>query len=205
MVYLSIFEGYIKLWSICIFLGEASSTSSLIVKESLPDDSYIELLDETDQTQTKDANLKPAFYVPLKNQEAFEGEDVILECVIVANPEPEVIWYRNNVPVKESKNVELLFLGDSCKLILKNVTKDESGEIKVRAINALGECQSTASLKVNPPKRSSVTPDSGTQTKQVNIIDHESHIYTHSITTRQGNVNRNNLHNQHKGNNISYK
>ena len=73
------------------------------VKESLPDDSYIELLDETDQTQTKDANFKPAFYVPLKNQEAFEGEDVILECVIVANPEPEVIWYRNNVPVKESK------------------------------------------------------------------------------------------------------
>ena len=160
------------------------------MKEILPDTSHIDQLDETDQTPSKEADFKPAFYVPLKNQEAFEGEDVILECVIVANPEPEVIWYRNNVPVKESKNVELLFLGDSCKLILKNVTKDESGEIKVRAINALGECQSTASLKIHPPKRSSVTLESGTQTNQINIIDHESHTYTHSITTGQGNIHK---------------
>ena len=160
------------------------------MKEILPDTSHIDQLDEIDQTPSKEADFKPAFYVPLKNQEAFEGEDVILECVIVASPEPEVIWYRNNIPVKESKNVELLFLGDSCKLILKNVTKDESGEIKVRAINALGECQSTASLKIHPPKRSSVTLESGTQTNQINIIDHESHTYTHSITTGQGNIRK---------------
>ena len=70
------------------------------------------------------------------------------------------------------------------------MTKDESGEIKVRAINALGECQSTASLKIHPPKRSSVTLESGTQTNQINIIDHESHTYTHSITTGQGNSHK---------------
>ena len=156
------------------------------MKGIVPDTSDSEVLDETDQAQVKEAHVKPAFYVPLKNQEAYEGEDVILECVIVANPEPEVVWYRNNVPVKESKYVELLFLGDSCKMILKNVSKDVSGEIKVRAVNTLGECQSTSFLNINPPKRSSITLESSTQTNEVNIIDHESHCYTHSVTTGQG-------------------
>ena len=156
------------------------------MKGIVPDTSDSDMLDETDKNQATEANVKPAFYVPLKNQEAYEGEDVILECVIVANPEPEVIWYRNNVPVKESKYVQLLFLGDSCKLILKNVSKDMSGEIKVRAINTLGECQSTAFVKIDPPKRSSITLESSTQTNEVNIIDHESHFYTHSLTTGQG-------------------
>ena len=156
------------------------------MKGLVPDTSDSEVFDETDQSQGKEARVKPAFYVPLKNQEAYEGEDVILECVIVANPEPEVIWYRNNVPVKESKYVELLFLGDSCKLILKNVSKDLSGEIKVRAINSLGECQSTSFLSINPPKRSSITLETSTQTNEVNIVDHESHFYTHSVTTGQG-------------------
>ena len=135
--------------------------------------------------------VKPAFYVPLKNQEAYEGEDVILECVIVANPEPEVIWYRNNIPVIESKNTQLLFHGDSCKLILKNISRDLSGEIKVRAVNALGECQSTASLTINPPKRSSVTFESATQTSEINIVDHESHSYTHSVINEQGRISIN--------------
>ena len=166
--------------------GEATSTSILTVKGLVPDTSDSEVFDETDQSQGKEAHVKPAFYVPLKNQEAYEGEDVILECVIVANPEPEVIWYRNNVPVKESKYVELLFLGDSCKLILKNVSKDLSGEIKVRAVNSLGECQSTSFLSINPPKRSSITLETSTQTNEVNIVDHESHFYTHSVTTGQG-------------------
>ena len=132
--------------------------------------------------------VKPAFYVPLRNQEAYEGEDVILECVIVANPEPEVIWYRNNIPVIESQNVQLLYHGDSCKLILKNISRDLSGEIKVRAINALGECQSTAFVKVNPPKRSSATLESATQTSEINIVDHETHSYTHSVLNDQGGI-----------------
>ena len=110
-----------------------------------------------------------------------------MECVIVAKPEPEVIWYRNNVPVIESRNVKLLFLGDSCKLVLKNVSKDLCGEIKVRAINALGECQSTGFLKVNPLKRISVTLDSSTQTNGIDIVDHESNSHTHSVSTNQGN------------------
>ena len=143
--------------------------------------------DEPDDIQAV-SQTKPAFYVPLKNQEGYEGEDMIMECVIVANPEPEVIWYRNSVPIKESNNIQLLFHGDSCKLVLKHIHKDLSGEFKVRAINGLGECQSTACLKVNPPKRSSQTLDSGTQTTEASIVETHltSHSYIHSIANDQG-------------------
>ena len=146
-------------------------------------------MDETDQLPEKEAQVRPAFYVPLKNHDAYEGEDVILECVIAANPKPEVIWYRNNIPLESSKDIQFLYHGDSCKLILKNILRELSGEIKVRAINTLGECQSTANLRVNPPKRSSLTLESGTQTSEVNIIDHESHSYSHSIIKEQGKMN----------------
>ena len=118
----------------------------------------------------------------MKNQEAYEGEDVILECVVVACPRPELIWYRNNIPLVNSTTNEILVLGDSCKLIMKNVTKNVSGEIKVRAINSLGECLSTAFLNVNPHKRQSVTLESSTQTSDTSIMENESQFYSHYVS-----------------------
>ncbi len=74
----------------------------------------------------------------------------MLECVVVATPDPELTWYKNNVPMRPiAGKVQILSHGDSYKLILKNVNEKEfSGNYKVRAVNVAGDCQSTCSLRV---------------------------------------------------------
>lgn len=166
--------------------GEATSTSIVSVKALPPETSD----SEVPEVEMVKSQYKPAFYVPLRNLEATEGEEVILECVIIGHPEPEVIWYRNNVPVKESANLQLLFQGDSCKLLLRNVTKDQTGEYKVRAVNSLGECQSTCQLKVNPSKRSSAI---ATQTTDTGFVHEQHSSYSESLMTERSEEITNNI------------
>lgn len=66
--------------------GEATSSCSVSVKGRLP-------------TETSDSELasdmepvKPSIQLPLANVTIVEGNRVRLDCVIVGQPEPEVIW-----------------------------------------------------------------------------------------------------------------
>ena len=82
-------------------------------------------------------------------QSVNEGEEVVLESVIVSTPAPKVFWYRNNVPVLESDGFQIKHYGDVFKLILKHVNVEHfAGEYKVRAENVAGECQSTCTVQV---------------------------------------------------------
>ena len=83
-----------------------------------------------------------------------EGEEVVLESVIVSTPSPKVFWYKNNIPIVETDRddrIQIKHYGDVFKLILKNVNGDFSGEYKVRAENIAGECQSTCTVHINQP------------------------------------------------------
>ena len=164
-------------------VGEASSTSIVTVKAPLPPETSDS---EAALEQQEPPNQKPAFYVPLRNLEALSGEEVVIECVIVGRPEPEVIWYRNNMPVKESHSTQLLFQGDTCKLVLLNCREQQSGEYKVRAVNPLGECRSTCQVKVSPPKAKSSSTAISTQTtttllEQQQQQQQQQHRYTHKV------------------------
>ena len=129
--------------------GEASSTCIVTVKSIQPETSDSEAIEPEPVKQES----KPAFYVPLRNLEVTEDEEAILECVVVANPEAEVAWYRNNMPVKDAGNVRFLKKGDTWRLVIAKATEAQMGEYKARAINKLGESHSTCRVKVNPKKR----------------------------------------------------
>lgn len=94
--------------------------------------------------------IKPSIQLPLKDISIFEGKKVRLDCVIVGQPEPEVIWYHDERPVKESSDFQLLFQGDRCSLIIQEAFAEDSGEYKVIAINSAGEASSKCNLKVTP-------------------------------------------------------
>ena len=91
----------------------------------------------------------------MSKQHVTEGEEVVLESVIVSTPSPKVFWYKNNIPIGETNDddrIQIKHYGDVFKLILKNVnTSDFSGEYKVRAENIAGECQSTCTVHINQP------------------------------------------------------
>lgn len=124
--------------------GEATSSCSVSVKGRLP-------------TETSDSELasdmepvKPSIQLPLKNESVLEGNHVRLDCVIVGQPEPEVIWYHDDRPVKESADFQLLFQGDRCSLIIQEALPEDAGEYKVVAINSAGEASSKCVLGVTP-------------------------------------------------------
>lgn len=124
--------------------GEATSACSVSVKGRLP-------------TETSDSELasdmepvKPSIQVPLADVTILEGSRVRLDCVIVGQPEPEVIWYRDERPVKESSDFQLLFQGDRCSLIIQEAYSEDAGEYKVVALNSAGEASSKCKLIVTP-------------------------------------------------------
>lgn len=94
--------------------------------------------------------IKPSIQLPLKDICVFEGKKVRLDCVIVGQPEPEVIWYHDDRPVKESSDFQLLFQGDRCSLVIQEALTEDAGEYKVIAINSAGEASSKCNLKVTP-------------------------------------------------------
>lgn len=124
--------------------GEATSACSVSVKGRLP-------------TETSDSELasdmepvKPSIQVPLTDVTVLEGNRIRLDCVIVGQPEPEVIWYHNDRPVKESSDFQLLFQGDRCSLIIHEAFTEDAGEYKVVALNSAGEASSSCVLTVAP-------------------------------------------------------
>ncbi|XP_025203968.1 titin isoform X3 [Melanaphis sacchari] len=124
--------------------GEATSSCQVSVKGILPNET-------SDSEIASDFEpIKPSIPLRLKEQTVLEGGSVHLKCVIVGQPEPEVIWYRDGRPVKESKDIQLLFQGDQCSLIIKEAFIEDAGEYKVVAINSAGEASSTCVLSVEP-------------------------------------------------------
>lgn len=61
----------------------------------------------------------------------------------------QVIWYHDGRPVKESKDIQLLFRGDQCSLIIKEAFVEDAGDYKVVAINSAGEASSVCALTID--------------------------------------------------------
>uniref|UniRef100_A0A914WNH9 Ig-like domain-containing protein n=1 Tax=Plectus sambesii TaxID=2011161 RepID=A0A914WNH9_9BILA len=100
------------------------------------------------QLQAEIDENKPRFVKQLKNVNVSEGESATFDCVVVGQPEPEVIWYREEQLIRESTDVQLSFHGDHCSLTLKNTVPQDSGLYKVTARNTQGEATSFCRLNV---------------------------------------------------------
>jgi titin len=124
--------------------GETTNTCNVSVKGRLPHET-------SDSELASDMEpIKPSVQLPLKDVAIFEGKSVRLDCVIVGQPEPEVIWYHDNRPVKESADFQLLFQGDRCSLVILEAFLEDAGDYKVVAINSAGEASSSCKLSVTP-------------------------------------------------------
>ncbi|XP_062540649.1 muscle M-line assembly protein unc-89 isoform X7 [Armigeres subalbatus] len=124
--------------------GEKSCSCNVVVKGRLPNET-------SDSELASDMEpVKPSVQLQLKDVSVFEGKPVRLDCVIVGQPEPEVIWYHGDRPVKESTDFQLLFQGDHCSLVIREAFLEDAGEYRVVAINSAGEASSKCNVIVTP-------------------------------------------------------
>ncbi|XP_063986915.1 muscle M-line assembly protein unc-89 isoform X2 [Diachasmimorpha longicaudata] len=92
--------------------------------------------------------IPPRVKANLQDLRVSEGQSVTLDCIIIGEPEPEVIWYHDNQLVKESPDIQLLFHGDKCSLIIHEVVMNDAGVYKVVAVNSGGKISSQCILSV---------------------------------------------------------
>jgi len=60
----------------------------------------------------------------------------------------QVIWYHNEKPVKESSDIQLLFEGDRCTLVIREAYLEDAGQYRVTARNEHGNAESACRLHV---------------------------------------------------------
>lgn len=134
--------------------GSTSSSCHVSVKGRIPNET-------SDSEFASDIEpIKPSVQMPLRDATVNESQSIRLDCIIVGQPEPEVIWYHKGRPVKESADVRLLFHGDRCSLLIQEALVEDSGEYKVVAINSAGEISSQCNLTVVRPLNSPLAPES---------------------------------------------
>ncbi|XP_051161941.1 muscle M-line assembly protein unc-89 isoform X2 [Leptopilina boulardi] len=136
-------------------IGETTATCNISVKNQ-------HKLNDTNNSESLFTDMKPmvpSIQLPLKDVQIKEGESARLDCIIIGHPEPEVIWYHDDRPVKESADFQLLFQGDRCSLLIHEAFLDDSGLYKVVAINSSGEASSECSLSISP-RESTKKPES---------------------------------------------
>ncbi|KAK0410881.1 hypothetical protein QR680_005377 [Steinernema hermaphroditum] len=127
--------------------GAAESSAKLVVKSRSALGSQIEEAE------------KPRFVKQLQNVTVTEGGISRLDCVLVARPEPEVMWFKEEEAVKETERVKLQFRGDHCSLTIADTVISDAGLYKVKAQNVHGESTNFCKLSVTPrPQTPKIPP-----------------------------------------------
>ncbi|CAF0846330.1 unnamed protein product [Brachionus calyciflorus] len=106
---------------------------------------------ETAQKSLQDG-IAPNFTQKPAIKSDADGKRLCFECKIKAQPEPEIFWFRDNVPI--ANKGRYLFYCDKLPddmyfacLEVDDVNMDDAGKYKVQAKNSLGE--SNASITLN--------------------------------------------------------
>ncbi|CAF3985915.1 unnamed protein product, partial [Rotaria magnacalcarata] len=121
-------------------LGEARSFTQLSVEE---------FFCRTPESEMSETLCKPTIVQPLLDTNINEGEKLKLHAAINGHPEPEIIWYRNNIPLKNSRDLTLTFDGQLCKLIKDRCEKEnDAGIYRITAVNSMGQTESTCQVSI---------------------------------------------------------
>ncbi|XP_077393191.1 myosin light chain kinase, smooth muscle [Festucalex cinctus] len=95
------------------------------------------------------AECKPTFSAVIRDVEVVEGSAARFHCKIEGYPDPEVVWYKDEQPIKETRHFQIDYDEDgNCSLVISEVSGDDDAKYTVKAVNNLGEATCTAELLV---------------------------------------------------------
>ncbi|CRK99516.1 CLUMA_CG012835, isoform A [Clunio marinus] len=111
----------------------------------------IEILEEVPEVKERQIDgLAPTFLKKPAIRQEDDGKRLLFECLIKADPLPQVRWSHNGSPVEDNTRHKLSVQKDGqqyfASLEIKNVTVEDAGKYKVTAKNELGESNATITL-----------------------------------------------------------
>ncbi|XP_011861803.1 PREDICTED: titin-like isoform X2 [Vollenhovia emeryi] len=142
--------------------GFASSTTELIVEAPLSDHGS-DVTGLSRKSLSRESSLAdilegipPTFSRKPKAKYVNENDDVILECRLVAVPEPEITWYHKDAPVVSEQNIIVATESDMhmyCSVVkFTKIQKKQEGRYKIIAKNREGEATIDIPVKVKTGK-----------------------------------------------------
>ncbi|XP_071495752.1 uncharacterized protein [Diadema antillarum] len=107
----------------------------------------------------KKVGYAPYFTRKIRDHAVKQGRATQLDCVVKGEPAPEVEWFKNDLPVRTSKNIRVE-CGDEgiCMLSFYNIQPISSGVYTIKATNEVGEAVCTARLEVQPMEEEFILP-----------------------------------------------
>ncbi|XP_051568455.1 obscurin-like protein 1a isoform X2 [Myxocyprinus asiaticus] len=81
------------------------------------------------------------------------GADAVLNCQIVGDPQPDVIWERKNEPIFPEGRYRIAQNDKMYTLYISGVTIQDAGQYICKAKNSIGETYAAATLKVEEEKQ----------------------------------------------------
>ncbi|KAK7873554.1 hypothetical protein R5R35_008797 [Gryllus longicercus] len=91
----------------------------------------------------------PRFVKKLSSVRVMDGEEFSFLCQVVGKPTPHITWFHENEPLKDEKDFRIYQDTEGvCKLSIDEVFPEDAGTYTCRAINSVGEAESSASLIV---------------------------------------------------------
>ncbi|XP_068184637.1 myosin light chain kinase, smooth muscle [Antennarius striatus] len=108
------------------------------------DNQFLECLEYDQKVESK-----PSFSAVMKDVEVVEGSAARFDCKIEGYPDPEVVWYKDDQPIKETRHFQIDYDEEgNCSLVISEVSGDDDAKYTVKAVNSLGEATCTAELLV---------------------------------------------------------
>ncbi|XP_065096182.1 myosin light chain kinase, smooth muscle [Paramisgurnus dabryanus] len=93
--------------------------------------------------------VAPSFSSVILDVEVVEGSAARFDCKIEGYPDPEVVWYKDDQPIKETRHFQIDYEEDGhCSLVISEVCPDDDAKYTCKAVNSLGEASCTAELMV---------------------------------------------------------
>ncbi|XP_077011349.1 striated muscle preferentially expressed protein kinase isoform X7 [Tamandua tetradactyla] len=120
------------------------------------DDSYVSAGEEPLEA--------PVFEIPLQKVVVAPGVDVLLKCIVTANPPPQVTWQKDGSVLRSDGRLLIRAEGERHTLLLREARAADAGNYTATATNELGQATCVAALAVRPggstsPFSSPITSD----------------------------------------------
>ncbi|KAK3082923.1 hypothetical protein FSP39_009100 [Pinctada imbricata] len=119
---------------------------SLTITDLTPEDSCVVTATIGDQSTSAKLTVQDVhadFVIPLEDVTSLENSTVEFTCELTV-PVDSVQWFLNNVELQPDQSTEIIAEGTKHKLILKDITVADEGQVKVK----VGDKTSTAALYV---------------------------------------------------------
>ncbi|XP_068543609.1 myosin light chain kinase, smooth muscle isoform X1 [Anas acuta] len=121
----------------------SSPTSPINADKLENEDAFLEEVAE------EKPHVKPYFTKTILDMEVVEGSAARFDCKIEGYPDPEVMWFKDDQPVKESRHFQIDYDEEgNCSLTISEVCGDDDAKYTCKAVNSLGEATCTAELLV---------------------------------------------------------